>query len=90
MEHPADPESRIIYGCFSYETSRHTKHHTAMYFLKPEDCFWALSSHFNKVRMLCVNINSQEYRSALGNSTMREKTSKDEFEMLYPHLFNKE
>lgn len=83
----------MIYKCSWFETKRHKKSHTSMYFLKAEHCGWVFGSddYHNglcRVELIPVLTSVVAYLSAEKNSERedkrlkqhREKTMKEEEE----------
>ena len=71
----------LVYKCSYFETNRHKKSHTDMYFLKAEHCGWVFSSddYYNglsRVELIPVLTSTFAYRSAVENSEIEDKRLK--------------
>ena len=62
----------FIFKISWYESKRHTKSHTDMYYLHEEDTYWAFedNSELLKVELIRVNECSNEWQSACENSKL--------------------
>jgi hypothetical protein len=66
-------EVRYIYKCSWFETKRHKKSHTNMYFEKAEHTKWIFETRdwfldLVRVEYIMVHISRPEYESAVNNS----------------------
>lgn len=69
----------IIYVVKCFESKRHSKAHTYMYFKDPTHAIWGLikdSGYIMRVEMVKVLIGSTEYNCAVSNSEKRYEREK--------------
>lgn len=70
-----DVECAFIYRISWFETKKHIISHTDMYYLNPEDTYWAFEGDWDdevfRVEYICVSKDSKEYESAVNNSTRK-------------------
>jgi len=74
-------EQELIYICSWFETKRHRKSHTDMYFKELKDTLWVFDTYdYNhglaRVEVIKVSKNTNEYTSAVSNSELRDETGK--------------
>lgn len=73
---------KYIYHMAFYNNRRCIKPHTNMYFLKEEHTRWGHNWHLDeevcKIFVIEVDENSNEYTSALHNSSVEDKKEKEE------------
>ena len=72
-------EQELIYICSWFETKRHKKSHTDMYFKELKDTLWVFDTYdYNhglaRVEVIKVSKNSYEYNSAVSNSALHDET----------------
>ena len=72
----------FIYRISWYESKRHTKSHTSMYYLKQQDTLWAFDTldwvkGLLKVEIVRVSKISANYRMAVLNSRKQEESLKN-------------
>lgn len=68
---------KYIYKCSWFETKRHSKSHTNMYFLKAEHTYWIFNSMewfdgLVRIELIMVDENTDYYKSAVENSILHE------------------
>ena len=62
------PNERIVYMMSWYESNRHSKSHTDMYFLNEKDTRWGHKRNICKIFVICVDKDNYSYVSAVENS----------------------
>ena len=82
---------RIVYACRFFESRKHSKPHTNMYFLKAEHTVWAFLHVLSKIEIIYEPITSDIYNQAKSNSikhdTCRDITREN---YQFKHLFIKD
>ena len=61
-----------------YDSPRHRVSHTDMYYLEPHHTHWGFSNELCRITLIRVGIDSNEYKSAVGNSRISQKRIDDE------------
>ena len=74
-------EKEIIFKCSWYESKRHRKSHSNMYFKELKDTLWVFDRYeYNhglaRVELIKVSKNTNEYTSAVSNSELHDETGK--------------
>jgi hypothetical protein len=91
MEIVFNPDMRVVYACRFFESKRHSKPHTTMYFLKPEHTAWAFLDNLSKIEMIFEPITSDIYKQALFNTKKTESSPERIREhSQFKHLFIKD
>ena len=80
-------EKEIICKCSWFDSKRHRKSHTDMYYKELKDTLWVFDScdyknGLARVEVIKVSKNTNEYDSAVNNSNISKKKD-DEEEKLY-------
>jgi len=75
----------MVYKCSIFETKRHKKSHTDVYFLKAEHCGWVFGNgkYYNglsRVELIPVLTSTVAYQSAVENSKSEDKRLKQKNE----------
>jgi hypothetical protein len=64
------PDARVLYRVEQFQTPRHRKPMTIMYFAFVENALWALNTHDCKIVVTYCHIYDSEYISAVSNSSL--------------------
>ena len=84
-------DMRIVYACRFFETKRHSKPHTCMYFLKAEHTVWAYLDLLAKVEVIVEPKTSDIYKQAKSNSDKNDMCPERTKENAqFKHIFIKE
>ena len=63
----------FIYRMSWYDSSRHTKSHTNMYFLDPRHTYWGHDDPLCRIELIRVRTDTPEYKSAVSNSKIDQE-----------------
>ena len=86
-----NPDMRVVYACRFFESKRHSKSHTDMYFLKVEHTAWALLDLLAKVEVIFEPMTSDIYQMAKSNSDKHDMGPERTIEHAqFGHLFIRE
>tara|TARA_R110001606_G_scaffold282330_1_gene430966 strand:- start:265 stop:1029 length:765 start_codon:yes stop_codon:yes gene_type:complete len=72
-----EENKKVIYKMSWYESKRHSKSHTDMYYEKEEHTRWAHFSELCRISVMYVTEDSNEYKSAINNSLSFMKSMED-------------
>lgn len=69
---------KIIYKCSWFETKKHKKSDTDMYFLKEKDTYWVFNTDNYKaglvrIEIIMIDTESNEYKSAVENDEIENR-----------------
>jgi len=63
----------FIYRMSWFESRRHTKSHTDMYFLDPRHTYWGYSDPLCRIELIRVRIDTPEYGCAVSSSKVNQE-----------------
>ena len=73
-------EVAFIYEMSWFESPRHHRSHTHMYFAKPQHTLWGFNNPLCRISYIKMPINSKKFRCAIENSQIAKERGEENYE----------